>query len=79
MAANAIDAGAVYVAPEAGVVSDTAGGWFAVGFVTLTLEKRAVVRAPALWLVTASPTYAVVPSAIDCERINVQLLPLVDE
>ncbi|MNC85421.1 hypothetical protein D3C83_10190 [compost metagenome] len=41
-----IEAGAAYVAPSAGAVSDTVGGWFAPAM-TVTLRAPEVVSAPA--------------------------------
>src|SRR5690349_5221239 len=61
-------AGAVNVAPLAGALSDTDGGWLGVGggagTRTVTLSNSAVAACPALWLVTSSPTYSVAPAIV---------------
>ncbi|MNC88474.1 hypothetical protein D3C83_42910 [compost metagenome] len=49
-------AGAVNVAPLAGAVSDTAGGWFDPAPTTETPSCVEVMAVVVLWLVTARPT-----------------------
>ena len=57
LAVIAIVAGAAYVAPEAGAVIVTDGGWFEVEVDrTVMLLSLEVVRTPGRWLVMASPT-----------------------
>src|SRR5688500_2167761 len=59
VAARAILAGAIKVAPCAGAVRETAGDWLAAGMRTVTLSKTAVAACAGSWLVTSSPTYSV--------------------
>src|SRR5260221_9814947 len=47
--------------------------------VTDTFETVALVNRPPTWLVTASPTYAVVPRAIVALPADDQLVPFADE
>src|SRR3954470_3182221 len=78
-APTVIVAGAVNVAPAAGLVSDTAGGAFGgAAVVTVTLSKVAVASVPATWLLTPRPIKAVLPSAIVSLPTAVQVTPSAD-
>src|SRR5579885_2662181 len=56
----------------------TVGGTSAGAPRTATLSKVAVLVTALLWLVTASPTYAVLPSAIVSLPTSVHVLPSAD-
>jgi hypothetical protein len=54
-AASAIDAGAWNVAPLAGDITETVGGWLTGPDPTLTVSKVDVLSTAVLWLLTAIP------------------------